>query len=60
MQTIPRINNILEKEVNKGICDAVGCLQKATKVITVDAGKFGKISLFLCKQCLPKFPIKED
>jgi hypothetical protein len=48
-------NNNIILEANNLICESNGCLEKATDEIKLDAGKFGKISLFLCKQCIPKF-----
>lgn len=43
---------------NKEICEAIGCSKPATNEIKLDVGKFGRISLFLCKNCLPKFATK--
>jgi hypothetical protein len=43
---------------NKEICEAIGCSKHATDEIKLDVGKYGKISLFLCKNCLPKFTVK--
>ncbi len=42
----------------KQICEAVGCSNLATNEIKLDIGKHGKISLFLCVNCLPKFSSK--
>jgi hypothetical protein len=48
--------NYINKEItNKQICDAIGCLQEATKEIVIDAGKFGSISLSVCANCISKF-----
>jgi hypothetical protein len=48
--------NIINKEITyKEICNALGCLELATKVITVDAGKFGPIPLSVCAKCAKKF-----
>jgi hypothetical protein len=47
--------NKLCKEINKQICEAIDCFKNATDEISLKVGKFGKISLFLCKECLPKF-----
>lgn len=52
-------NNNIILESNNLICESNGCLEKATDEIKLDAGKFGKISLFLCKKCIPKFSIQE-
>jgi hypothetical protein len=43
------------KPSNKQICEAIGCSKPATNKISLNVGKFGRISLFLCKECLPKF-----
>ena len=51
-------NTKLEKDPNKQICEALGCFEQATIEIKINAGKFGKIPLFLCKKCIPKFTIK--
>ncbi|MGH9981075.1 MAG: hypothetical protein ACRD6U_05940 [Nitrososphaeraceae archaeon] len=51
-------NNINQSNINNSICEAIGCFENATKKIDVNAGQFGKISLFLCKKCLPKFTAK--
>jgi hypothetical protein len=48
-------NNKIDKEINKQICQALNCSEYATKVITVDAGKFGSISLSVCANCISKF-----
>ena len=43
------------KDTNKQICDALGCTENATKEIIVNAGKFGTVSLSVCKKCIRKF-----
>ena len=48
-------DNKIAKEVNKQICEALDCFEQATIELKIDVGKFGKIPLFLCKECLPKF-----
>ena len=54
-------NPKLDKDTNKQICEAFGCSQHATKGITVKAGKFGSITLLLCRNCVSKFiEFKED
>lgn len=48
--------NIINKEITyKEICNAIECSEEATKVITVDAGKFGSILLSVCAKCAKKF-----
>jgi hypothetical protein len=47
--------NYLSKDVNKEICNAFGCSEKATEKINLSAGKFGEISLNLCDKCIKKF-----
>ena len=53
-------SNKLGNEINKQICEAIDCFNSATNEIRLDIGKFGRISLFLCKECVPKFTIKGD
>jgi hypothetical protein len=45
----------ISSEVNNTICEAVGCLAKATTEITVKVGQQGVIALRLCKGCVDKF-----
>ena len=34
---------------------------KITEIeIKLDVGQFGKISIFLCRNCIPKFKVGED
>ncbi len=56
--TISIPNNIIDIQNNNVICEANGCYKQATNEIKLDVGQFGKISLFLCKECLPKFTIQ--
>jgi hypothetical protein len=51
-------NNIIHIQDNNVICEANGCYEKATIEIKLDVGQFGKISLFLCANCIPKFTSK--
>jgi hypothetical protein len=51
-------NNIIHIRDNNVICEANGCYQQATIEIKLDVGQFGKIPLFLCANCLPKFTFK--
>ena len=51
-------NNIIDIQDNNIICEANGCHKQATNEIKLDVGQYGKISLFLCKNCLPKFTVK--
>jgi hypothetical protein len=46
---------ITSSEVNKSLCEAVGCFAQATIEIKVKVGKQRKISLLLCKRCVNKF-----
>jgi len=50
-------NNLIDIQDNNVICEANGCYKQATNEIKLDVGQFGKISLFLCKDCVPKFTI---
>ena len=45
----------ISSEINNLICEANDCKSNASEEIRIDAGKFGQISLFLCKDCIPKF-----
>jgi hypothetical protein len=58
--TISIPNNVIDIQRNNVICEANGCYKQATNEIKLDVGQFGKISLFLCKNCLPKFTIGMD
>lgn len=49
------MNNNISIEINNRICEANGCKNAATDNIKVAAGKFGQITLNLCKNCVPKF-----
>ena len=61
MQNISTTNTKLDKDTNKQICEALGCSQHATKEITVAVGRFGSITLLLCRNCVGKFiDFKED
>ena len=53
-------DKIIALATNKQICEAVECSKNATNEIRLNVGKFGKISLFLCKDCLPKFTLKGE
>ncbi|MGI9010157.1 MAG: hypothetical protein ACR2F1_03095 [Nitrososphaeraceae archaeon] len=55
MTSISIPNNIINIQDNNFICEANGCYENAIHEIKIDAGKFGKISLFLCANCIPKF-----
>jgi len=47
--------NHLSKDINKEICNGYGCYKKAKEKLTLNAGKFGYISLYLCYECKYKF-----
>lgn len=51
----PETRSHHEPQVNKPICDAVGCEEEATEQIVVNAGKFGTLILSVCKRCTGKF-----
>ena len=54
-------NNPTEKSLYKDdYCNAFGCYNNATEIINVSAGRFGKITLHVCKCCISKFQNKED
>jgi hypothetical protein len=48
-------NNHKDIELNNPICEATGCLEKATDNITIKVGSLGIITLLLCSNCVPKF-----
>jgi hypothetical protein len=48
-------DNFTTKETNKNICDASDCLSSATESIKLNAGKFGIITLKVCKKCSKLF-----
>ena len=60
MTAISIPNNIIDIQNNNVICEANGCYKQATNEIKLDVGQFGKISLFLCRNCLPKFKVSEE
>ena len=45
----------ISNELNNLICEANDCKNNATEEIKIDVGRFGKITLNLCKNCIPKF-----
>jgi hypothetical protein len=53
--TISMSQGTLSSEVNKSLCEAVGCFAEATTEIKVKVGEQGTISLRLCNDCLNKF-----
>ena len=53
-------NNIIDIQDNNIICEANGCYRQATNEIKLDVGQFGKLSLFLCRNCVPKFKVSEE
>ena len=48
-------NNNIPSDINKDICEAVGCFAKAKFKVPVKVGTKGTISLFLCEDCKPTF-----
>lgn len=42
-------------KANKELCEALGCVAEATHEIDLRLGQLGKISVHLCKSCIPKF-----
>ena len=49
------VNNINTEITYKEICNALGCLELATRKINLDVGKFGKITISVCAKCVSKF-----
>ena len=48
----------LGADIDKHICECVGCFSKATTTIEVKVGILGVIPLLLCHNCINKF--RED
>ena len=46
---------LIDSEVNNSICEAVGCIAKATTEITVKVGQQGSVKLLVCEICKTKF-----
>jgi len=44
-----------DTDINKNICEAVGCFVKATDKIALEGGTHGIISVLVCKNCIRKF-----
>jgi hypothetical protein len=53
-----RHDQTLDLVSSNGICEAVGCFQKATIDIEVKVGEGKEIMLYLCKDCVKKFEDK--
>ena len=47
--------SIISSEVNKDVCEAVGCFAEAITEIKVKVGQRGVIMLRLCRDCTNKF-----
>jgi hypothetical protein len=41
-----------DTDINKNICQAVGCFAKATDKIALKGGTFGIISVLVCRNCI--------
>jgi hypothetical protein len=50
----------ISTELNNLICEASDCKDNACHQIKIDVGRFGKITLNLCRNCIPKFTVDED
>jgi hypothetical protein len=48
-------DNTLQNQGVKQLCEAIGCGEQATEQITVSAGNYGTLILFVCKNCIGKF-----
>jgi hypothetical protein len=44
-----------DTDINKNICEALGCSAKATDKIALEGGTFGIISVLVCRNCIRKF-----
>lgn len=45
----------VESNLTLCLCEAFDCNSKATAQVQVNAGKFGNITLNVCKDCVSKF-----
>lgn len=52
------INNN-QKHLDLRCCYGYGCSNNSAEIIEVNAGTFGKITLFLCSVCIRKFKPQE-
>lgn len=50
-----RMNSIIRSEINKKMCEALGCFAKATTEVSVPVINLGMIKLTVCNDCKPKF-----
>ena len=44
-----------DTDINKNICEAIGCFAKATDKIALEGGTYGVISVMVCRNCIGKF-----
>jgi len=49
-----------EIEKRKPTCEAVNCNDIGTERIVLSAGKYGYITLFVCRKCTSKFQEDND
>jgi hypothetical protein len=54
------VDRYISQQINKAVCNAFGCSEKATKKIEVSAGTFGKITLHVCRDCIGKFQNRQE
>ena len=47
--------SILSQDFDYDICEAIDCHEKAIRTVDVNAGSYGVIRIFLCKDCIHKF-----
>ena len=51
----PETVSQLDPQINKPICEALGCEELASEQVTVNAGEFGTLILSVCTNCIGKF-----
>jgi uncharacterized protein YggL (DUF469 family) len=44
-----------DTDINKNICEAVGCFATAAHKIALEGGTYGVISVLVCRNCIGKF-----
>ena len=47
--------NYIKYDFENKICEAIDCNAKAVRTVEVNAGTYGPMKIFLCKNCIDKF-----
>ena len=56
LKEVAKKSQTYDQLINQRItCNAVGCQEKGSIEISVKAGKFGSVKLFVCPGCVRKF-----